>query len=127
VFIRINPADEEHGTLMVVDVDGKHERALTDRKVGLASSWSPDGKTILSEADGSLLLVSVDGAQPRPIKIHATGSAGRGAWSPDGEWIVFSLGVPPAGEDIYITRMDGTNLHQVTNTPGKDEEFADWG
>jgi len=126
-FIRIDPAAEEHGTLMVVDVDGKHERALTDRKVGAAGRWSPDGRTILSEADGSLLLVSVDGGQPWPIKIHAKGSAGRGAWSPDGEWIVFSLGVPPLGEDIYITRMDGTNLHQVTNTPGKDEEFADWG
>jgi Tol biopolymer transport system component len=127
VFIRVNPADEEHGTLMVVDVDGKDEHALTDQKVGLASSWSPDGRTILTEADGSLLLVSLDGGQPRPIKIPVEGSAGRGAWSPDGDWIVFSLRVPPLGEDIYITRMDGTNLHQVTNTPGKNEEFADWG
>jgi Tol biopolymer transport system component len=127
VFIRINPADEEQSTLMVVNVDGNDEHALTDQKVGLASSWSPDGRTILTEADGSLLLVSVDGGQPRPIKIHTEGSAGRGAWSPDGEWIVFSLRVHSAGEDIYITRKDGANLHQVTDTPGKDEEFADWG
>jgi Tol biopolymer transport system component len=96
VFIHTNPADEEHGMLMVVNVNGTDEHALTDQKVGLASSWSPDGRTILSEADESLLLVPVDGGQPRPIKIHSGGSAGRGAWSPDGEWIVFSLRVPPS-------------------------------
>jgi hypothetical protein len=30
-------------------------------------------------------------------------------------------------EDTYITRKDGTNLHQATNTAGKDEEFGKWG
>ena len=24
-------------------------------------------------------------------------------------------------------RKDGTNVHQVTNTPGQDEEFGEWG
>jgi hypothetical protein len=24
-------------------------------------------------------------------------------------------------------RKDGTNLHQVTDTPGRDEEFGEWG
>ena len=52
--------------------------------------------------------------------------ATRGAWSPDGSWIVFSR-VASTGEDIYIVRNDGTNLHQVTNTPSQDEEFGEWG
>ena len=121
--------DEEHNTLMVVNVDGTDERVLTDRKVGLASRWSPDGKTILTEADGSLLLVPVDGGQPSPIRIDGPiVTATRGAWSPDGAWIVFSGSASTStGEDIYIMRTDGTDLHQVTDTPGLDEEFADWG
>jgi hypothetical protein len=24
-------------------------------------------------------------------------------------------------------RKDGTNLHQITDTPGVDEEFGEWG
>ena len=131
VFVRIDLSDEEHSTLMVANVDGSDEHALTDRKVGLAGSWSPDGRTILTDAAGSLLLVPVDGGQPSPIKIDEApdGVALRGTWSPDGEWIVFSLIVYAgnAGEDIYIMRKDGTDLHQVTDTPGQDEEFGDWG
>jgi Tol biopolymer transport system component len=128
VFLRDNLVDEEHNTLMVVNVDGSHEQVLTDRKVGLASRWSPDGKTILTEANGSLLLVPVDGSQPSAIKIGADAplTATRGAWSPDGTWIVFSR-VTSTGEDIYIMRKDGTNLHQITHTPGQDEEFGEWG
>jgi Tol biopolymer transport system component len=41
-----------------------------------------------------------------------------------GGWIVFSR-VSSAGEDIYIMRADGTNLHQVTDTPGQNQEFGD--
>jgi dipeptidyl aminopeptidase/acylaminoacyl peptidase len=128
VFLRSNLVDEEHNTLMVVNADGSDPRVLTDRKVGLASRWSPDGKTILTEANGSLLLMPVDGSEPSAIKIDADApvTATRGAWSPDGTWIVFSR-VSSTGEDIYIMRNDGTNLHQVTNTPAKDEEFGEWG
>lgn len=128
VFLRDNLVDEEHNTLMVVKADGSDPRVLTDRKVGLASRWSPDGKTILTEADGSLLLVPVDGGQPSPIRIDAGSAvqATRGGWSPDGTWIVFSR-VTSTGEDIYVMRKDGTNLHQVTDTPGRDEEFGEWG
>jgi Tol biopolymer transport system component len=128
VFLRVNVAYEEHNILMVVNADGSDPRVLTDRKVGLACTWSPDGKTILTEANGSLLLVPVDGREPSAIKIEADAAvtATRGAWSPDGTWIVFSR-VTSTGEDIYIMRKDGTNLHQITDTPGQDEEFGEWG
>jgi Tol biopolymer transport system component len=113
---------------VVANIDGSGERAITDGKVGMWCSWSPDGKTILTEANGSLLLVPLDGSQPRPIRIVADApvTATRGAWSPDGAWMVFSR-VTSTGEDIYTVRRDGTNLHQVTDTPGQDEEFGDWG
>jgi TolB protein len=128
VFLRDNLVDEEHNTLMVVNADGSDPRVLTDRKVGLASRWSPDGKMILTESGGSLLLAPVDGAQPSPIRVDAGSAvkATRGGWSPDGTWIVFSR-VTSTGEDIYIMRKDGTNLHQITDTPGVDEEFGEWG
>jgi Tol biopolymer transport system component len=128
VFIRGINLDEGHNTLMVVNADGSDPRVLTDRPVRLGSRWSPDGKVILTESAGSLLLVPVDGEPPSLIAIHARSDlhAIGGAWSPDGSWIVFSRETS-TGEDIYIMQKDGTNLHQITNTPGQDEEFGEWG
>jgi Tol biopolymer transport system component len=130
VFVRTITLDDELGTLMVVNVDGSNAHALTDQKVGLDNRWSPDGLTILTDLDGSLRLVPVDGGPIRPIKIDANPpiTASRAAWSPDGNWIVFTgIRSTAAGEDLYIVRKDGTNLHQITNTPGADEEFGAWG
>lgn len=128
LFLRADLPDEEQATMMVVNVDGSDERPLIAQKVGLWCDWSPDGKTILTEANGSLLLVPVDGSQPSAIRIAADApvTATRAAFSPDGTWIVFSR-VTSTGEDIYIMRKDGTNLHQITDTPGQDEEFGEWG
>ncbi len=129
VFLRPDLADEEHNALLVVNVDGSDEHALTDRKVGFAPGrFSPDGRTILTEADGTLLLVPVDSGEPSSITIAEApdGFAYGGAWSPDGEWIVFSLRVGQGNLDIYIMRKDGTDLRQITDTP-LDEEYADWG
>ena len=48
-----------------------------------------------------------------------------GSWSPDGEWIVFSAR-NETSVDLYIARTDGTELHQVTDTPRNWEDGADW-
>ena len=130
LFRRSIGLDDELGTLMVVNVDGSNAHVLTDQKVGLDNRWSPDGLTILTDQGGSLRLVPVDGGPISTIRIDAspTVNASRAAWSPDGNWIVFTgIQSTSAGEDLYIVRKDGTNLHQITNTPGVDEEFGAWG
>lgn len=128
VFIRGVP-DAADDTLMVASADGSVARALSDRQLGQAR-WSPDGKTIVTDADGKLLLVPADGGEIRTIEILSDGApktALFASWSPDGYWIVFS-GRASKSVDLYIVRMDGTDLHQVTNTPiGMYEDAADWG
>ena len=128
VFTRVRLPDEADATLMVVNVDGSGARALTDRKIG-GGRLSPDGKTILTEVNGSLLLVPIDGGEIRTIEIVSDGgpkTALSASWSPDGKWIVFS-GRASKSFDLYVVRVDGTQLHQVTDTPvGKYEDAADW-
>lgn len=122
LFLRLNPLDEEHDQLMSVNVDGSDAKLVTREKVGLSCDWSPDGKTILSEVDGSLVLIDPAG---KAKKTPLTGSAHRGAFSPDGSRIIFSLKLN-GQEDIYLVRTDGSELTQITHT-GADEEFGDWG
>jgi Tol biopolymer transport system component len=126
VFTRQKLPDEADVTLMVVNVDGSNARALSDQKIG-GGRWSPDGKTILAGANGSLLLLPIDGSAMRTVEVasDATLNPIDGAWSPNGEWIVFS-GHSSTGFDLYIVRTDGTNLHQLTDTHGIWEGGADW-
>ncbi len=129
VFTRGKPQDEgKHDKMMVVNVDGSGARALSDQGLG-RGQWSPDGKTILSDNGEKLLLVPIDGGEIRTIAIVSDGgpnTAFFGSWSPDGEWIVFS-GRASKSVDIYIVRKDGTDLHQVTDTPiGRYEDAANW-
>jgi Tol biopolymer transport system component len=122
VFSRERLPDQADTSLMVVNVDGSHVRPITDQKVGLGARWSPDGKTILAtigeDRNGSLLLVPIDGGAATKFEIASdpTLKPFAGSWSPDGEWIVFSAR-NDTSVDLYIVRTDGTELHQVTNTP----------
>jgi Tol biopolymer transport system component len=131
VFGRGKPQDEaKHDEMMVVNVDGSGARALSDQELG-PGRWSPDGKTILSDAgeEGeALLLVPIDGGEIRTIDIVSDGgpkTAFFASWSPDGEWIVFS-GRTSNDVDLFIVRVNGTHLQQVTDTPGKYEDAAGW-
>jgi Tol biopolymer transport system component len=122
LFLRLTEGDEEHDQLMSVNVDGSDTRLVTQEKVGLSCDWSPDGKTVLSEVDGALVLIDPSG---KATKIPIEGIAQRGAFSPDGSHIIFSLNLG-SQEDIYTARTDGSELTQITHTDA-NEEFGDWG
>ncbi|MEO6350087.1 MAG: hypothetical protein ABIP53_05500 [Candidatus Limnocylindrales bacterium] len=131
IFSRSNPEPDELGDdshLMVVKLDGSDEHRLSEQSMS-GGRLSPDGTTILAAAGSYLVLLPVDGGQPTPIRIAQAPNATYfgGAWSPDGQWIVFTLHQRNEGHsDIYIMRRDGTDLRQVTHTPSEDEEFAGW-
>jgi TolB protein len=130
VFMR-SGSDEDRFFLMIARSDGGWERRLGFVEVGGACDWSPDGRTILTELDGSLLLVDLDG-KVNPIHIQAPAGAtytwsSRPAFSPDGSSIVFSFDAGDGQADIYTIRTNGSDLTRITDTPNDGEEFADWG
>jgi TolB protein len=91
---------------------------------------SPDGRQICfsyrRQGTSGLYVMNANGTNVRTLAADNFDVRGAASWSPDGTWIVFSR-VTSTGEDIYIMRRDGTGLHQVTDTPGQDEEFGEWG
>jgi Tol biopolymer transport system component len=134
VFFRQDPkAPPEVGALFVVNTDGTGLRRITPKRFAQlhSGSWSPDGRWILLEHDGSLFEVHPNGAALRKIPLDdgpGRSSAFSPGWAPDGTRIVFSMAWKATGYqvDIFTARADGTDLFQVTDTPGSDNA-SDWG
>lgn len=106
-------------------------------RTGVFSSWSPDGKRMISNDQtagilrNSILVMDADGAHRSVIYTHPEQSALAPAWSPRGDQIAFALGQffqtikGPAQADIVTMRLDGGELR--TLTAGKSNYgFPSW-
>ena len=112
----------EYGfALMVMDVDGQHLQRLTKIPVAVSYSWSPDGRKIVfpspdAEHCQDLYIVDID----RTNLFQLTNDKGNESsphWSPDGQWIVFSVAPKCMGraDDIpRLIRPDGSGLHKLS-------------
>ena len=86
------------------------------------SDWSPDGKYIVTYSGETwkreIYIMNADGTNAHILS--PTGGNSQGAsFSPDGQWLTFtSYYDHPADEngcEIYIMRIDGTDLRRLTN------------
>ena len=97
--------------------------------------WSPRGDLILFtrklEGDFELFSIRPDGKNLKRLTF-SPGNEGHCAWSPDGEWILFSssrMGFKdevtytdspqPYGE-LFVMRYDGTQVKQITDNQWED-------
>ncbi len=115
--------------LYIIDLDGKNLRRLTDLP-GLRgrSDWSPDGRSIVTYAGQpwhrEVYLLGVDGSDARQISPPGGNSQGP-SFSPDGQWVAFTAYFDHYGDDhgceIYIMRLDGSDLRRLT-----DNDYCDY-
>jgi Tol biopolymer transport system component len=128
----------EGSSIWTVDVASGALRQLTPWRPGLeyvATSFSPDGSTLLASLDDSLLtleaqpvVLRLDGSISR--RIYDDGSAA--VYSPDGSMIAFVRGIEEYGEDqgestdLFVIKADGTGLRRLTRTPGRVELSPSW-
>jgi len=123
VFVSTRSGSPE---LWAADADGSSQRQLTTTPGGL-SQWpaqGPDGRvSYASAADGSrwfLSIVNGDGSGAHRVWPSPDGyqgfDDGRSAWSPDGQWLLFSSTRPFNGAwSLWLARPDGSDLHPLTS------------
>jgi Tol biopolymer transport system component len=117
---------QDYRYLTVVNVDGTGKRRITDSIFDGGCDWSPDRRTIIAAADGSLVAVGLDGTETEIPVSGDTVSSYAPAFSPDGASIIFMASTFGELYDIYTMRLDGSAPVQITDTP-QEEDFADWG
>jgi len=119
-LLSVSPA-----TPLAQDVEATVE-AMARIGAAWSPSFSPDGMQVafVSDLNGvpQVWIVPAAGGYPQLVTALED-QVGGVVWSPDGEWLSFSL-APGGGmnSQIYLVRPDGTELHRITDG-GKDNNW----
>ena len=80
---------------------------------------------MLTSTAGTIVLVGLDGEVLEEIADDGAFLFGP-VWSPDGEWIAFSRATDGPFADVYVSRPDGGEVTQLTDTEA-NEIVVEWG
>lgn len=109
--------------LYTVKPDGNNLAAITNLPaIRGRSDWSADGNYIVTYSgpawNRELYIMNADGSASRQLTPSGGNSQGP-SFSPDGKWVAFTAYFDNYGEDhgceIYVIRIDGTDLRRLTN------------
>ena len=115
--------------LYTIKQDGENLKVITNLPaIRGRSDWSPDGSSIVTYSGESwkreLYIMNADGSSVRQLSPSGGNSQGP-SFSPDGKWVVFTAYFDNYGDDhgceIYVIRVDGTDLRRLT-----DNDYCDY-
>jgi len=127
-FVHVTDDAGEQGQLWIMNADGGEAHRANEVTVGYHVHWAPDGRLIVGDGGGSLLIFDTADLAGAPKRITVPNAAAFGAWwSPDGSRLAFSLvSASSNSPDVATIAVDGTDLSLLTTEPAK-EEFPAWG
>jgi TolB protein len=118
-------ASDENGLtqLFAVKENGRNQYQISSLPaIRGRSDWSPNGEFIVTYSGEpwhrEVYLMNADGSNAHQIS-PSGGNAQGPSISPDGQWVAFTAYYDLYGDDhgceIYVMRIDGSNLRRVTN------------
>jgi Tol biopolymer transport system component len=121
-----------HSDIYVMNADGSHQKQLTrassEEEENLRPVWSPDCQQIVvtrlwtkPSHRSELYVMAANGTMARPLRpAPAAASDWEPTWSPDGTELAF-VSDRGGNPDIYIMRVDGTQVRRLTRSQGRDK------
>jgi TolB protein len=114
--------------IYLMDYDGFDQRRITGhRSISMSPAWSPSGDVLAYVSffggDGpAIYLADIQSGKKSPV--ITSGSLNTSpTFSPDGRRVAFARGIG-ANIEIFVCRRDGSDLRQLTNSPGIDTNPA---
>jgi Tol biopolymer transport system component len=108
--------------IYLMNSDGQERRLLGTDLYAVYPSWSADSDWLMImiiEPGSAIYRIRRDGSDRQLLTENNIGIATIAAWSPNGEWIVFSAkNADGLGSNLAIMRADGTQHHFITNEDG---------
>jgi tricorn protease len=132
---RIVYTSDRDGTphLFLYDFGSNTETQLThDSHADAAPRFSPDGKSLAFERDGTeLRVMDIDSKQDRIVAIGHFGrppfdTDGPLAWSPDSKWIAYMNTDPEAFQNVWAVPVSGGDAHAVSFLPDTFSGAVSW-
>ncbi|MCI0582952.1 MAG: hypothetical protein L0227_08670 [Chloroflexi bacterium] len=82
---------------------------------------SLSGQIVMDDFE-DVFVMAIDGSNVVTVAGDPAGPEFDGAWSPDGEWVVYRDSTRGINEDdeIFVVRADGTERRNLTNDPAND-------
>jgi TolB protein len=126
-FTRLYEKDIHRGPeIMLMRTDGTHVHRVTNHATDHLSDWevqwSPSGNRLVfprwsehHQGYSALITVRPDGTGHR--RITPWMDVQYPDWSPDGRWILFSVGIDSPSR-LWMVRPNGKRLHKVANGTG---------
>lgn len=112
----VAPAPDGSSDVYAADADGRWRGRITYTTADESHpDWSADGRRLVVERNGRIVVVRADGAKERAL---APGH--EPDWSPDGRLIVFA-----SGGDLFTVEPDRGRISRLTQTPA-DESAPAW-
>jgi Tol biopolymer transport system component len=118
-------ASDRDGTIQLytMNLNGKNLHKITNLPaIRGRSDWSPDGKFIVTYSGAAwkreIYIMNADGSNAHVLSPVGGNSQGP-SFSPDGQWVTFTAYFDHPNDDngceIYIIRVDGTDLRRLTS------------
>lgn len=119
--------------IYVMDADGSNKTNITNHPdIDQYPAWSPDGTQIAfstlrnGDVDFEICTMNADGTNQLVITANLIHEVSPW-WSPDGTRILFCTNAT-SNNEVYTIDPDGTNLTDLSNTPGGDVDARwSWG
>jgi tricorn protease len=95
------------------------ERLTADPADDRQGRFSPDGAHVaFVRGKGDLMVLDLEGSEPRTLLEHWDTPAFR--WSPDGEWLAYSVVDPHYNAEVWVVPVAGGNAYNVSRHPDDD-------